>query len=192
MQSTQEIAANLGCSIQAINKARRTAEAAHNLKLGQPDPRDKRKILFSETEVELILKHAPKKAETVSETIQKPGLETVYDGVYEAEIAPPALVVYTPTPLARNPSLCPAKAPEIAKDTALLDLGIHEANTASAYSFSELEGYVEGFVEAKFDNMLTRLDHAITSIGANALNKKVQGLSQPTPQAQPQRRAQRV
>lgn len=190
MQTTQELAGAVGCTVQAINKARRKAEQEYNLKLGTPDPRDKRVTRFAPQEVALILKFAPTKkqsSETVSETqassetVSELFSETVYDDNFlPSDLdAPPSLVVLKPRPLAKNACLLPAQAPEIVADNSYLQRGIRAANSVAAYSANELTEYVDAFVDAKFDTMLTGLDHAIASIGANALNKKVQSLSQP-------------
>lgn len=193
MQSTQQLAQARGCTVQAINKARRTAEREHNLKLGSPDPRDKRITLFSAQEAALILQYAPlpKVSETDSETpftVSEIDSETLYDYAYDADFveAPPMLQVVKPTALAKNPTLLPAKAPEIVADTGTLTRGINAAKSASAYSANELMGYVEDFVDTKFDTMLTTLDHAINAMGAAALNKKVKSLAQPQTSEQPQ------
>lgn len=190
MQSTQALASDRGCTVQAINKARRKAEREHNLKLGTPDPRDKRITLFSPHEAALILQYAPlpKISETDSEpsfTVSELDSETLYDYAYEdCPDAPPLMQVVKPMALAKNPTLLPAKAPEIVADTGVLSRGIHAAKSATAFSANELMGYVEGFVDARFDTMLTTLEHAITAMGATALNKKVQALAEPTQQTQ--------
>lgn len=205
MQTTQEIADEIGCTVQAVNKARRKAEQEHNLKLGTPDPRDKRVIRFAPQEKALILNFAPSKKASNSETqsdfrnVSETVSETsYYDSELDGEFlpgefveAPPALVVLRPRPLAKNPNLLPAKAPEIVSDTSALDRGIKAANSVSAYSANELTDYVNDFVDAKFDTMLAGLDHAIAAIGANALNKKVQKLSQPQQAETPKSRVQK-
>lgn len=207
MQTTQEIAAELGCSVQAINKARRKAEQEYNLKLGTPSQRDKRVVFFVAQEKALILKFAPikKVSESDSETqgqfrndsepVSEPCFyDAELDGEYtppEFVEAPPALVVLKPRPLAKHPNLLPAKAPEILADTSALDRGIKAASSVSAYSANELTGYVNSFVDAKFDTMLSGLEHAIAAIGANALNQKVQQLSQPQQATAPQPKVQK-
>lgn len=67
MYTTQELAARYGVTPQAINKYRRKIEEIERdrtgdeaFKLGQPDPRDARKVVFSETEIEMFLEMIPK------------------------------------------------------------------------------------------------------------------------------------
>ena len=60
MYSTADIAKRLGCTPQAVNKYRRRIEQRNEKQLGRPDPRDGRRIIFSEDEVALIAELAPK------------------------------------------------------------------------------------------------------------------------------------
>ena len=60
MYSTADIAKHLGCTVQAVNKYRRKIEKRDRKQLGQPDPMDGRRTLYTEDEVALIAELAPK------------------------------------------------------------------------------------------------------------------------------------
>jgi transposase-like protein len=58
--STADIAKRLGCTAQAVNKYRRKIEKRDGKQLGEPDPTDGRRTLFSADEVAQIAEMAPK------------------------------------------------------------------------------------------------------------------------------------
>ena len=59
MKSTADIARELGVTVQAVNKYRRRVEKQVGKQIGNADPRDKRRTVFSETEFEQIKALAP-------------------------------------------------------------------------------------------------------------------------------------
>jgi transposase len=73
MYSTADIAKRLGCTAQAVNKYRRKIEKRDGKQLGQPDPTDGRRTLFSEDEVAQIAEMAPKIPVTLPDEDGMPG-----------------------------------------------------------------------------------------------------------------------
>ncbi len=72
MNTTQDLAAYLGVTPQSVNRYIRKACEAEGLKVsgfGKPDPSDRRVRIFSETEIELILKYAPEPKREAAEPI---------------------------------------------------------------------------------------------------------------------------
>lgn len=167
MKTTRELARFLGCTVQAVNKARRKAEDEAGRPLGEADPADKRVTIFSEAETELILKFAPQRKD-VSETDSE---------IDEAELledeSPPGLMVLQSSPIAQLPGLMVAKAPEVLADGSAITQEINAITTVNQRNISELSRFMNNYTTAKVQGAVREVDHVVEAIKANALNQAI-------------------
>jgi hypothetical protein len=180
MQTTKELAAAIGCTPQAINKAIRRACQDQGIspdRFGSAHPKDKRIRTFSETEVETILKYAPA-SKAVSET-QSP--------VVEAELIEPV----TPSGLAvrSSQSLMGFNVQTLninltIASTEALDTERKGFNQLTAQALQGLKQLTKDETRANIAEMKAQIQHAIAGVQAVAVTEAVQELVKPVSEPQ--------
>jgi hypothetical protein len=179
MNTTKKLAAELGCTPQAINKAIHKACEAENIDpelFGQRDPHDKRIRTFTPSEVTLILKHAPKpkkSSESSSESILNlaPIVET-------DAIAPPipgGLVVRTAAPL-MGFNVQTLNVNVLVNSTQALDEQTTGFNQLTAQALGALRQLTKDELQSDIAQMRAQGKHAIAGIQASATVEVVQEL----------------
>lgn len=162
MYSTADIAKRLGCTVQAVNKYRRKVENQIGKRLGNPDPTDGRRTLYSENEVSQIAAMAPKVP--VTPTIDEDFMEgELIDGPDTAVYIPP-----TKNSLAlRHPTLPPANRPQFnlieARQTTA-DIETHSARTAQ-----RADALLSDFAVTEILSAAADIKQTVATLKANAL-----------------------
>jgi hypothetical protein len=181
MQTTKEIAAAIGCTPQAINKAVRRACESQSIspdRFGSPHPKDRRIRTFSETEVETILKYVPT-PKAVSET-QPPFVESeLVEPVTPSSLAvrsSRALMGFEIQTLNINLTIASTEA---------LDSERKEFNQLTAQALQGLKQITKDETRATIAEMKAQIQHAIAGVQAVAVTETVQELVKPV--SEPQR-----
>lgn len=190
--SAKVLAQQCGCTVQAINKAKRKAESASGKNFGRPDPKDKRVILFLESEVAEILKYAPRGQQNFrndSETSFRNDSETVSEGEFVSEIfpggmhedsAPGSLMLVRPGSLGNIAGASAAMAPAVFADTQVIDTRTALLNQASAHNVGQLENFLDAYTDASVQGAIVEIDHTVAALKASALNKAISNLGKPS------------
>jgi hypothetical protein len=178
-QNTRQLSTLLRCTPQAINKAVRKACEVHNIdpsEFGSPDPQDKRIRTFPETEIELILKYAPKPklaSETVSETVS----ETIQ--VVEPEQLPPlsptGLVLHAARPMMQL-DIQTLNVNIVVHSTEQLDDEAQNFNQLTTQAFNALRKITKDELKNSISEMRAQNKHAVAGIQAAAAVEVVQEL----------------
>lgn len=174
--TTREIAEFLGCSIQAVCRARREAEQTYGKPLGKPHTSDKRLTIFDETEREAILEFAPKakvKRETIHEFVEgelmSEPTEVVNSGAI-ARVAQPLMGFGGIQTLNINIS--------VASTTALED-ETKMMQQVTAQSFGALQQLITSDLKAVVNETIAQNRHAVAGIQAVAAHSVASELGKP-------------
>lgn len=158
--TTASIAQALGCTPQAANKYRRRVEAQLGETIGSPDPKDGRRVLFTDAERDLIFEQAPSIPVTTGTDAQTFRAEVV-EGEDEIETAEP-----TSRPLAlRNASL-----PAVTQHRT--DLAAVREETANLqrhgdFSLNRADNLLSDFVRHRTVQLMVNIDQTFATLEAN-------------------------
>ena len=172
MYSTADIARRLGCTPQAVNKYKRKVERRDQKQLGQPDPADGRRTLFTEDEGSLIAELAPKIP--VTPLSDEGFIEAeLLDGEDEPLYMPPTAMTLG----LRRPSL-----PAVQKHR--FDLATAEQETAWIQNHSEHmaqrgDELLSDFAVGEMAAAAADIQRTIATMKANALGDAVVQLGKP-------------
>ena len=158
--TTASIAKALGCTTQAVNKYRRKVEQQLGETIGSPDPKDGRRVIFSDAERDLIFEQAPSIPVTTGTDAQ----------VFQAEVVEGDDRVDVEEPTARPLALRNASLPAIAQRRA--DLSAVREETANLqrhgdFALNRADNLLSGFVKFRTAQLLTNIDQTFATLEAN-------------------------
>jgi hypothetical protein len=182
VQTTKELAVALGCTPQAINKAIRKACKEQNINLnsfGSPHPKDRRIRIFSETEVETILKYAPT-PRAVSET-----RSPVVESELIEPVTPSSLAVRSPQAL-MSFDVQTLNINLLITSTEALDTERKGFNQLTAQALQGLKQITKDETRATIAEMKAQIQHAIAGVQAVAVTEAVQEVVKPVSEPQKQ------
>jgi hypothetical protein len=172
MYSTADIAKRLGCTVQAVNSYRRKVEKRIQKSLGQPDPADARRTLYTEDEVAMIGELAPKIPVTPPSDDQVVEAELV-DGEDTTEA-----IALEHTSLALRHSTLPAVQQQ-AFDLNAVREDIAAIDAHSLQTVSRADNLLSQFAQNQLLAAAADIQQTIATMKANALGDAAAHLGKP-------------
>ena len=160
MHTTASIAKALGCTTQAANKYRRKVEQQLGETIGSPDPKDGRRVLFSDAERDLIFEQAPSIPVTTGSDAQ----------VFQAEVVEGDDRIDVEEPTARPLALRNASLPATTQRRADLSAVREETSNLKRhgdFALNRADNLLSGFVKFRTAQLLTNLDQTFATLEAN-------------------------
>lgn len=172
MFSTADIAKRLGCTVQAVNKYRRKIEQRDGVTLGQPDPTDARRVVFTDSELVSITALAPK----------VPVTEASEGELIEGELIDGEDTEATISPSTSSLSLRHSTLPAVQRnrfDLAAAQDTLTAINTHAARTASRADSLLSEIAQTEMQAAVSDIRQTIATLKANAIGDAVGLLGKP-------------